>query len=74
MTDPGDEWRETIRASLHRTIRTLTNVIADNRKLEQIPGHEESAQRRIRDGEQELARAKDELARLDRGEWPIREE
>jgi hypothetical protein len=38
-----------------------------------VPEHRESAERRITEAEEELARARAELDALDRGEWPVRE-
>jgi len=70
MSDRPTAKAAAIRASLERTIATLHHVIADNHRLAEMPGHEESAARRIAEGEAELAQAEAELAALDDGSPP----
>jgi len=52
-------------ATLHRTADTLRRVIADNERLAAHPTHRDSAERRIIEGEQELAQTEAVIARLD---------
>lgn len=70
MSDRIEESRAAVRATLERTIAMLHEVIADNRRLAEMPGHEASAAQRIAEGELELAQAEAELVALDAGRLP----
>jgi hypothetical protein len=64
-----DEAREHAIATLRRTIAILHRVIAKNEQLARdFPSRRDSAQKRIIEGEQEIATAEAEVAALERGE------
>ena len=53
-------------ATVKRTIDIVKSVIRQNRQLAGYPGHQESAEKRIRDGNDELSRLEDERRNLER--------
>ena len=55
-------------ATLRRTQDAIRRVIEGNERLREFPGHEESAEARIAEGEQELAQTEAEIAALEAGE------
>ncbi len=60
-----DVVRERMRESLLRGIEAVDAIILTNRKLAESPGHRESAEQRVREGESERARLHADLAALD---------
>jgi predicted nucleic acid-binding Zn-ribbon protein len=57
--------RDRAAESLRRAISTAERVIEENRRLAEMPGHEESAAQRIAEGEDEIVRMEQELAELE---------
>jgi hypothetical protein len=59
-------------ATLRRTQAVIRRVIAANETLREFPGHEDTADARIAEGEQELARAEAEIAAIEAADPPER--
>lgn len=57
-------------ATLKRTHDAIERVIEDNELLRTFPGHEESAEARIKQGKQELAATDARIAALGAGDVP----
>jgi hypothetical protein len=62
--------RERAKATLRRTLEILRDVVAQNERLAEVPGHRESAERRVAEGKQEIRTAEAELAALEAEERP----
>ena len=59
------DMRERAAQSLWRAIETAERVIAENRVLAEMPGHEASAAQRIAEGQDEILRMEGELEELE---------
>ena len=68
MDDRITASRDRALATLRRTQDAIKRVIEVNERLREFPGHEDSAEARIAEGEQELAQTEAEIAALEAGE------